>query len=122
MIRSTPPSTRPRGLLGEHLHQLAEGDLAERRVVARRQVAGGADRAGDEAVLARRLARDLGGLAVDLERVLAQAPLLELQAAGLEGVGLEHLGAGLEHRLVHALDHVRAVEHERLVALARSPP
>ncbi len=30
-----------------------------------------------------------------------------------------HLGARLEHRLVHALDHVRAVEHECLVALAR---
>ena len=37
----------------------------------------------------------------------------------MEGVGLDHVGARLDHRLVHALDHVRAVEHERLVALAR---
>ncbi len=29
-----------------------------------------------------------------------------------------HFRARIEHRGVHALDHVRAVEHERLVALA----
>ena len=29
-----------------------------------------------------------------------------------------HFRAGLEHRGVHALDHVGAVEHQRLVALA----
>ena len=40
---------------------------------------------------------------------------------GLEGVGLEHLGAGLEHRGVHALDHVGPVEHQRLVAAAGQP-
>ena len=60
-------------------------------------------------------------LAVDLERVLAEPPLVELQARGLEGVGLHDLGAGLDHRLVHALDDVRAVEHERLVAAAGQP-
>ena len=82
------------GLLGEDLDQLGEGDRAERRVVGGGQVAGRADRAGDEAVLADGLAGDLGGLLVDLEGVLAQAPLLELQAGGLEGVGLDDLGAG----------------------------
>ena len=80
-----------------------------------------ADRAGHEAVLAGRRAGDLGGALVDLERVLVEAPLLELQAAGLEGVRLEHLGAGLQHRLVHALDHVGPVQHQRLVALALKP-
>ena len=68
--------------------------------------------------LAGRLAGDLGRLGVDLERVLAEAPLVELQPRALEGVGLDHLGAGLEHRGVDALDHVGAVEHQRLVALA----
>ena len=63
-------------------------------------------------------ARDLGGLRVDLERVLAEPPLLELQAAGLEGVGLDDLGARVSIELVDALDHVRAVQDERLVALA----
>ena len=63
MIRSTPPSSRPAGLLGEDLDELAEGDLAERRVVGGGEEAGRADRAGDEAVLADRLAGDLGGLA-----------------------------------------------------------
>ena len=49
------------GLLGEDLDELAEADLAERRVVGGGQEAGRADRAGDEAVLADRLAGDLGG-------------------------------------------------------------
>ena len=62
------------GLLGEDLDQLAEGDLAERGVVGRGQVAGRADRAGHEALLAGGRAGDLGGLAVDLERVLARGP------------------------------------------------
>ncbi len=105
-------------LLGKDLNQLGEGDVAQGRVGRSRQEAGRADRAGDEAILARRLARDLRRLRVDLERVLAQAPLVELQSRALEGVGLDHLGTGLEHRAVHALDHVRAVEHERLVTLA----
>ena len=52
--------TRPSACSLEDLDQLAEGDLAQRRVVGGGQVAGGADRAGDEAVLADRLAGDLG--------------------------------------------------------------
>jgi hypothetical protein len=50
--------------------------------------------------------------------VLGEPPLVELQPRALEGVGLDDLGAGLEHRGVDALDHVWAVQHERLVALA----
>jgi len=106
------------GLLGEDRAQLGEGDLAQRRVVAGGQMARGANRAGYEATFAGRLAGDLGCPAVDLERVLVEAPLLELDAAALERVGLEDVGAGLEHRAVDALDDVGAVEHERLVALA----
>ena len=105
-------------LLGEDLDQLSEGDVPQGGVVARRQEAGRADRAGDEAVRARRLAGDLRGPAVDLRRVLAEPPFVELQPAALEGVGLDHLGARLEHRGVDALDHVGPVEDERLVALA----
>jgi hypothetical protein len=81
-------------------------------------VAGRTDRAGDEALVADRLTGDLGGAPVDLERVLGQAPLVELEAAGLEGVGLDDLGAGLDHRRVDALDDVGPVEDQRLVALA----
>ena len=108
-------------LLGEDLNELAEGDLAERGVVARGEVARGADRPGHEAALAGGRARDLRRLAVDLRRVLAKPPLIELEAAGLEGVRLQDLGARVQHRLVHALDHVRAIEHEGLVALALQP-
>ena len=103
-------------LLLEDGDQLAEADRAERRVVGGGEVAGRADRAGHEVLLADRLAGDLGGLAVDLERVLAEAPLLELESRALERVGLDHLGAGLDHRGVQLLDDVGTVEHERLVA------
>ena len=89
MIRSAPPSTRPRACSAKTSTSSPKVMLPEGRVVGGGQEAGRADRAGDEAVLARRLAGDLGGLGVDLERVLAEAPLLELQARALEGVGLD---------------------------------
>jgi hypothetical protein len=116
-----PAVDQAAGLLGEHVDELAERDPAQGRVVGGRQVAGRADRAGDEARVARRPARDLGCLGVDLERVLAKPPLVELDARALEGVGLDHLGPGLEHRRVHALDHVGTMQHQRLVALALEP-
>ena len=103
------------GLLLEHGDELAERDLPERGVVGRGQVAGRADRAGDEALLADRGARDLRRLAVDLVGVVLQAPLLELDAGGLERVGLHDLGAGVDHRGVEVADDVGAVEDERLV-------
>jgi hypothetical protein len=76
---------------------------------------------GDEAVLTGRAPRDLRGLDVDLERVLPDPPLVEFQPRGLEGIRLEHLRAGVDHRHVHALDHIGAVEHKRLVAAAGEP-
>src|SRR5215211_2988739 len=111
----------PLRLLGENLDKLAESDLAERGVVRRRQVPGGADRAGYESALAGGLAGDLRRPSVDLQRVISEPPLPELQPARLEGVGLDHLGARLEHRLVDALDHVGTVQDKRLVALSGQP-
>ncbi|CAA9415474.1 MAG: hypothetical protein AVDCRST_MAG64-2611 [uncultured Phycisphaerae bacterium] len=108
-------------LLLEDSDEVAEADAAERGVVGRGQEAGRADRAGDEAVLADGGAGDLRRAAVDLERVLVEPPLLELEARRLEGVGLHDLRARLDHRLVHALDDVGAVEHQRLVTAAGEP-
>ena len=122
MIRSAPPSTSAPRLLGEDLDQRAEGDLAEGRVVGGRQEAGRPDRAGDERAPARRpCARSRAALRLISSVCSSEAPLVELQPRALEGVGLDHLRARLEHRRVHALDHVGAVEDERLVALAREP-
>ena len=121
MIRSAPPCTRPRACSSKvstssrKVIRPSVGSSLEGRWPV------GPIEPATKRLLAGRLAGDLGGALVDLERVIVEAPLLELQAAALEAVGLEHLGAGLEHRLVHALDHVRAVEHERLVALALEP-
>ena len=116
--RSAPPWTRPRACSskiatssGKRIWPSVGSSEAGRCPV-------GPIEPGDEAVLADGAARDLDGLDVDLERVLGEAPLLELQAAGLEGVGLDDLRAGRDHRRVHALDDVGPVEHERLVALA----
>ena len=111
----------PVRLLGEHLEQLAEGDLTEGRVLARGEESGRTDRAGYEPLLTGRLAGDLGCLDVDLAGVVLEAPFGELQSRGLEGVGLEHLGAGVEHRGVDAFDHVGSVQDERLVAAAGEP-
>ena len=126
MIRSAPPSTRPRACSAKTSTSVPKEMSPRVGSVGGGQEAGRPDRAGDEALLAGRLAGDFGRLGVDLERVLAEPPLLELQPRALEGVGLDHLGAGLEHRGVDALDHVGAVEHQRLVAFAlrgrRSPP
>ena len=108
-------------LLFEDLDEPAEADVAQRRIVRGGQEARRADRARDEAVRPGGLARDLRRAAVDLERVLAQAPLLELQAGALERVGLDDLRARFEHRLVNRLDDVRAVEDQRLMALALEP-
>ena len=118
MIRSAPPSTRPRACSAKTSTSLPKEMSPRVGSVGGGQEAGRADRAGDEALLAGRLAGDFGRLGVDLERVLAEPPLLELQPRALEGVGLDHLGAGLEHRGVDALDHVGAVQHQRLVAFA----
>ena len=121
MSRSAPPWTSPRACSSKIATSSGKRISPSVGVVGGGEVPGRADRAGDEEVLADRAARDLAALHVDLERVLAEAPLLELQAAGLEGVGLDDLGAGGDHRRVHALDDVGAVEHERLVALAGEP-
>ncbi len=116
-----PALDQARGLLGEAGLQLGERDRAQRRVVGGGKEAGRADRAGDELVLARGRAGDLRRLEVDLVRVVLEAPLGELQARGLERVGLQHVGAGVDHRAVHALDHVRAVDDQGLVAAAGQP-
>ena len=73
-------------------------------------------------VFARRLAGDLRRLGVDLERVLAEAPLVELQPRRLEGVGLDDLGASVEHRGVDRLDHVGAMRMSASWHLPASPP
>ena len=110
------------GLLVEDLRELREGDLAESRVVAGGQEAGRADRAGDEALRPGRLAGDLGGPAVDLHGPLAEPPLVELQPRALEGIGLDDLRSGLQHRRVDPGDDVGSMEDERLVTLAGQTP
>ena len=93
MMRSAPPWTSPRACSSKTA-------TSSRKVIlpsvgsseAGRWPVGPIDPATN-LLLADRLAGDLGRALVDLERVLAQAPLLELQARRLEAVGLHDLGA-----------------------------
>ena len=72
-------------------------------------------------MLTGRLASDLRGLGVDLLSPILDPPLGELQPGGLERVGLDDLRARVEHRCVHALDHVGPVEHQHLVTASGQP-
>ena len=109
-------------LLGEDLDQLCERDVSEGGVVARRQEARWADGACDEAIRAGGLTRDLRGHRVDFRYMLTEPPLVQLQTAPLEGVGLDHLRPRFEHGCVDPLDHVGPVQDQRLVALALQAP
>ncbi len=121
ITRSTPPSSRPwacsvntvTSSRKEILPRVGSSEAGRWPV--------GPIEPATKPVLADRLAGDLGRTAVDLECVVLEPPLLELDPRALEGVGLHDLGAGLDHRLVDALDDVRAVEHERLVAAPGQP-
>ncbi len=115
------------GGLGVVLHQFIEGHVAVAGVVhIRRQragTAGRAEHAGDEAWLVRRLqglgvghlARDAGTFYVQLvgERLHAVIGLGHL--GGVEGVGFEDVGAGIQVRLLDGGDDVRTAEQQQVV-------
>ncbi len=108
-------------------HQLVEGDVAKARVVDvrgdRAGAAGRAQHAGDEA----RPVGGLGGLGVG--HFAGQARALDVQLVdqffhtvvglghlgGVEGVGLEDVGAGVQVGLLDGLDDVRAAEQQQVV-------
>ena len=118
MIRSAPPSTSPLACSVKTSTSLAK--LMSPRVgssLAGRKPVGPIEPATKRSSPAA-LRAISAALVLISTRVLAQAPLVQLEAAALEAVGLDHLGAGLEHRGVDALDHVGAVQHQRLVAFA----
>ena len=102
-------------LLGEDVGQRCGRDRAERGVVGGGEQPGRAHAARDEAVLAGGVAGEACCGDVDLVRAVVQSPLGELEAAGLERVGLEDLRAGGDHRRVDVADHVRAPQVQHLV-------
>ena len=123
--RSAPPSSRPRRGVGVRRDQLVEGHVAGGRVVDVRRDRGGpggrAQRAGD---VARPLGgRDLvgdrpgqpGGLEVELVGELLHAVVGQRDRGGVEGVGLDDVGAGLEVLAVDAGDDVGLGEGEQVV-------
>ena len=126
MIRSAPPSTRPCACSVKTSTSFAEARC--------RRGSGRRTRAGSRS--ARSSRRRSGPRPTALRAISAALRLISsvcsprphsssFRRERLEGVGLDDLGAGLDHRGVDALDHVGAVEDERLVALAlrgrRSP-
>ncbi len=97
--------------------QLGEGDLAERR-----ETGAGADRPDHEAgslgggEVGRDLPGQSRGLLVDGEGLVGDAVLVQHQAEGAEGGGLDRVDAGLEVLGVHLPDEVGSGEDEALVA------
>ena len=90
-------------LLFERLLELREGDVRQRRVVRAGQEAARADGAGHEAraaiallELVAHVTRQARAGLVEVERPLGQAPLLEAQSTGLEGVGLDDVAADVQ--------------------------
>ncbi len=115
------------------LRELAEGDGAQHRVVARRQHAGRSDRAGDEPwVIGRGVhiaggSRQARGGDVQLVGVFTDAPFGEPARRRLKGARLDDIAAHREKRLVNAPDDIGALEHEVIVAAfegisRRNPP
>jgi hypothetical protein len=101
MMRSEPPVSRP-DACSEKVSTSSRKRICPRLGSSEAgRKPGRADGARDEALLADRAARDLGGALVDLERVVGQAPLVELQARGLERVRLDDLGARRHEGGVH---------------------
>ncbi len=117
----------PAHLLGVGVLQLIEGDGPEARVVHapgdRQRSIGRPDRAGHEprlsriacAVLAREANRDLGRRYVQVIDLVAEAIVGLRDAVGVERVGLDDVGAGLEIGAVDLLDHVGAGDHQQVV-------
>ncbi len=105
-------------LLREGLDELGEGDAAGDRDRLR----GRSDRARHEARTAavRRRVRGLAGKPrghpVDLAGAVLEPVLGEHDRGATEGVGLDDVGAGGEVGVVDLAHHVRAVQHQRLVA------
>ena len=140
--RSTPPSTSASHRLGVGRDQLVEGDVAEARVVDvgrdRRGAVGRPERAGDEARLVRRASRSIRRRTrarAAPPRGSARAPGPPCRSRpgdrrGVEGVGLDDVGAGLEirawisrmiSRLRQRQQVVVALQVVRVIARSASP-
>ena len=74
------------------------------------------DRADDARLAARRRARQLGGRAVDLFRLVGQPVAVELERVGPESVRLEDLRAGAHVFGVHFLHEPRLLQVQLVVA------
>ena len=122
MISRSRRRDQPLGLLGEDLHQLAEADLPERGILGGRQEARRADRARHEATFSRRPPRDLGATMLISRVCSVQAPLASFRREAWKVSVSDDFRARLEHRAVDPLDHVGAVQDERLVAAFRLRP
>ena len=115
------------GGLGVRRHELVEGHVAGAGVVDvgrdGRRPRGRAERAGDVPLLVRRLrgrlvgdpAGEPGGLEVELVGQLLHAVVGQRDRVGVEGVGLDDVGAGGEVLAVDRRDDVRLGDRQQVV-------
>ncbi len=120
------------GRLGVRRDQLVEAHVAGGRVVDvgrdRRRPGGRAERAGDVARPVRCDGDLVGdpagqprGLEVELERELLHAVVRQRDRGGVEGVGLDDVGAGLEVLAVDPGDDLGLGEGEQVVVALQVP-
>jgi hypothetical protein len=121
-----PAFDQRRGRLTVGRHQLVEIDVAKTRIVdARRQrrgAIGGADRAGHEArlpgafgVLVGNFARQARRRPVELHHHAFHAVVALGRRAGIEGIGLDDVGPGLQVLAVYLADHRRLRQRQQIV-------
>ncbi len=105
--------------LGQRLGLLLEESprfLASRGPVGLDPDTEGTERAGDEQVVARHTPRQLGARPVDLAHAIREPEVLQPQAVGTEGVGLEDLGAGVSVGTVNFAHDLGTLEVELVIA------
>ena len=104
-------------LFREGVAQLVKADVPQGG-----QLGGGPHRAGNKAGLLRgavrvsHLARQFGGPFVDGKGLVLQVVFRQHRRGRPEGVGLDHIAAGIQELPVHRLHRIRAGEHQVFVA------
>ena len=112
---------QPAALLGERRFQRIVGDVAEARQLGARPDAAHHPAMPPVGEAFRRFPRQLGSDLVDLEGAVLQPELAQRDRGAAEGVGLHHVGAGLEIAAVDVADEVGAGQVQHLGAVLLAP-
>ena len=106
------------GLLIKGIAELLKGHIAQGRVVGRRQLTGGSNRASHVAsptifgfILVGHTTGQTGRGDIDFGHPFAQTPFFEARARALEGTGFEHIATCLHKATVNVANDIGAGNH-----------